>query len=174
MIETKIRQLLAGVTAEADLHLAEVEADLDQTRALLAEAVDKLGSAFIAIHADITAQQEWLNQSATAGGVTDTASELAALRERLAEHVGVAVTGLQFQDLVNQIVERAQHRIEGVRHTLTALGNGASALQDDSHATENTLGNLNRAVADSSQALRHRLRRQVDQHRLDCGDIELF
>lgn len=174
MIETKIRQLLAGVTAEADLHLAEVDADLDQTRALLFEAVDKLGMAFVAVHQDIAAQQELLADLLAADCATDTAHTLTVLRERLADNVGVAVTGLQFQDLVNQIVERAQRRIEGVRHTLAALGNGANQLQDDSHATESTLGNLNRALADSSQALRHRLRRQVDQRRLDCGDIELF
>ena len=175
MIESQIRQLLAGVSAEADLHLAEVEADLDQTRALLVEAIDRLGAAFLAVHHDVGAQQELLGERLwDADDVA--AAELAALRERLAVNVSAAVTGLQFQDMVNQILERGQKRIAGVREALAALGAGADRLAAgiDLADAAHTLGGLHRTLADSSRRLDSSLRRQVAQKRLDSGEIELF
>lgn len=172
MIELK--QLLAGVSAEADLHLAEVEADLVQTSTLLAEAIARLGSAFLAIHDDLTAQQELLAERLA--GDPERGAELAAMRERIAGNVSAAVTGLQFQDMVNQILERAQKRVAGVRGALGALGAGADDIDAgvDMAKAAHTLGGLHRTLARSSRQLDSSLRRQVDQKRLDCGEIELF
>ena len=50
--------LLAGVSTHGDQHLAEVERDLVQMNTLLDEAIKKLCSSFMAIHAAVGKQQE--------------------------------------------------------------------------------------------------------------------
>lgn len=177
MIESKIKQLLAGVAAEADLHLAEVEADIEQVNHLLNEAIERLGSSFLGIHEDVGTQQELLGERLA--GATDRAglnTQLTALRERIAGNVSAAVTSLQFQDMVNQILVRAQKRVSGVREALGAVGAGADSISAgiDMVETAQHLGGLHNRLAHSSRQLDSRLRKQVDQKHLDCGDIELF
>jgi len=176
MIESQIKQLLAGVAAEADLHLAEAEADIDQVGQLLAEAIERLGSAFLGIHEDIGAQQELIGECTAGSDRVRLQKELAALRERLAVNISAAVTGLQFQDMVSQILVRAQKRVAGVRDALVAVGAGADSISAGTDMTEAAqhLGSLHSKLAITSRQLDTRLRKQVDQKRLDSGDIELF
>ena len=177
MIESQIKQLLAGVSAEADLHLAEVEADIEQVGVLLANAIEQLGAAFLAIHDDIGVQQELLGEGLA--GAADRAgmnADLTALRERIAGNVSAAVTSLQFQDMVSQILERARKRVSGVRDALGAVGSGANHIDAGLDMVEaaHTLGGLHRKLAHSSRQLDSSLRKQVSQKRLDSGEIELF
>ena len=177
MIQSQVKTLMKGISAQGDRHLAEVEADLAQTRMLLTEAVEKLGAAFLAIHAEISAQHEL---AASAPGddywrAVETAL-LETVRERVALQVGAAVTGLQFQDMVNQLMERTEKRVAGVRSALAELGNAGELLDQaaDKRELERTLGGLNRTLSMSNQELNGSLRRTVSQKHMECGGIELF
>jgi hypothetical protein len=178
MIQSQVKTLMKGISMQGDRHLAEVEADLAQTRMLLTEAVEKLSAAFLAIHAEISAEHK-----AMAGAPKENdywrAVEIAlleAVRDRVAQHVGAAVTGLQFQDMVSQLIERTTKRVAGVRGALTELGNAGELLDEgsDKRYVEQTLGGLNQGLAAASQELNGSLRRTVNQRHMGCGDIELF
>ncbi len=178
MIQSQVKLLMKGISSQGDRHLAEVEADLAQTRMLLNEAVEKLGAAFLAIHAELTAEHE-LAAGAPEENDYWRAVEIAllqAVRDRVAKHVGAAVTGLQFQDMVSQLIERTTKRVAGVRGALSELGNAGELLDEDTDMphVERTLGGLNRSLATSSQELNGNLRRTVSQKHMECGDIELF
>lgn len=102
----------------------------------------------MAIHRDVASQQQALAAfAADPAGVDAHAARLDALREDIARHVGEAVAGLQFQDMTSQLIRRMGEHLAGVRDL---LADGACA-------------------ADPA-----RRPRAVEQHHMDCGDIELF
>ena len=176
MIQSQVKVLMTGISAQGNQHLAKVEADLAQTCLLLNEAAKKLNAAFLAIHAEISAEHDQL--ASASGGDCWRAAELAllgAVRDRVAVQVGAAVTGLQFQDMVNQLIERSAKRVAGVRGSLKELGDAAAMLDQEADAKQvgKALGDLNRAMAITSQELGS-LRKTVCQMHMECGDIELF
>jgi len=129
-------------------HLQEIERDLAQMDALLEAATRKLIESFMAIHRDVASQQRALAAfAADPAGVDAHAARLDALREDIARHVGEAISGLQFQDMTSQLIRRMGEHLAGVRDL---LADGACA-------------------ADPA-----RRPRAVEQHHMDCGDIELF
>jgi hypothetical protein len=61
-LNAQVMQLLSGVSAHGDQHLAEVERDLVQMDVLLDEAIKKLCASFMAIHHAVDRQQEALDE----------------------------------------------------------------------------------------------------------------
>lgn len=135
---------------EPDSHLAEVERDLAQMNALLEAAIEKLLASFMAIHRGISRQQSMLQESAADHPEFATCSaRMEVLRKDLERHVGEAITGLQFQDMTRQLIQRMGAHLDCVRDDLAPPG---------------TRGPSPRA----------RSPRAVHQHHLECGDVELF
>lgn len=131
-----------------DAHLQEIERDLAQMDALLEAAIRKLIESFMAIHRDVASQQQALAAFAAdpVGGDAHVA-RLDALRADIARNVGEAVAGLQFQDMTSQLIRRMGEHLAGARDLL------ADGM---------------RAAAPAHRP------RAVEQHHMDCGDIELF
>jgi hypothetical protein len=174
---TELRSLLGAVSDHGKQHLVEVEADLLQTTFLLSEAIEKLGSSFMAMHQAVTEQQQLLT-TLMAGHHFDKAEseKLEAFKKKIGDEVNAAVTGLQFQDLTSQLLNRTIKRVNGLKDLLHELGNHSSAI-DPEHEHEEIakfLDQMSHSLHEGSRALSGGLRRAVDQNDMATGEIELF
>lgn len=175
---THAGRLLAGVSSNVDSHLKEIESDLNQTSALLAEAIGKLTANFLAVHASIAQYRETCNAlDDSSGHFASVPDERAVtLRQEIDKQIDAIVTGLQFQDMTEQLLDRTKRRVHGVRKVMETLemesvGLAAQTPVDDGTSAIDRLDTLFRQQND---ALEGSLRRAVMQTRMDSGDIDLF
>jgi len=172
-----IKELLSGVSEHSNRHLSEVETDLIQTNILLQEAIAKLSASFMAIHEAVSAQQQVVHALvAQCDAPAELVSALHAQGEQVGVHVNAAVTGLQFQDMTNQLISRMMRRINGLRDVLGDIGldsEGIPAEMDEASLAVR-LDRIREAVHAKSSALENELWKAVCQTHMESGDIELF
>lgn len=173
----QIKDLLSGLSSHGNQHLTEVETDLIQTNILLKEAITKLGASFMAIHEVVTAQQQIVQAIlADCAAPAETVTALQQQSEQIGAHVNAAVTGLQFQDMTNQLIGRTMRRITGFRDVLLAVGAGSDSIPVE--ITEDELVVLLDRIAETMRAqstmLENELWKAVCQTHMESGDIELF
>lgn len=173
----EIKDLLSGLSEHGSQHLTETETDLVQTNVLLGEAIEKLSASFMAIHSAVSAQQQLVNDLlAQAATVTPA---MAALREQANQidlHVNAAVTGLQFQDMTDQLIGRAMRRLIGFRDVLEVLGTHSASIPADVDQARllALLGTTNDKLKTQSSNLENELWKAVRQTHMESGDVELF
>ena len=178
LMETQVMRLLSGVSTHGDQHLAEVERDLVQMDVLLNEAIKKLCASFMAIHHAIDLQQETLKSMLSTGKpAPEQAARLETLREEIGQHVGAAVTGLQFQDMTSQLIGRMVQHLAGLRDVFGVLGTSEPADLPESGSDE-MLAMLNRLSdqigARGDERAGATARSTVNQRHMESGGIELF
>lgn len=173
---TQVRSLLSNLSGHGAQHLTEVETDLMQTSFLLGEAIEKLGASFMAMHDAISAQQTSIGQLLSETQPTpELAEQLQARYEEITRHVNAAVTGLQFQDLTNQLLGRTMRRVTGLREVLDGIGSGSADLSEtNTEEIVKKLSSINNALEEKSMELESALWKSVGQTRMESGDIELF
>jgi hypothetical protein len=170
----ELGQLLTDVSAEGIAHLEEVQADLAQTRLLLAEAIGRLSDGFGALHAAVSVQRaaaQQLQQQSDSGGGDDGQAQLRDAAAAIDIQVQAMVTALQFEDMTSQLIAQAGRRIAGLLGILAGVGDGAQGLATGDLTQ---LESLRAAMAAQSRELDGRLARSVDQRHLESGDITLF
>ncbi|MBX9899518.1 MAG: chemotaxis protein [Burkholderiaceae bacterium] len=177
MLGSHVKQLLSGVSDHGSEHLLEVETDLVQTTILLAEAIEKLGASFLALHEAITSQQEEVNLIISSGAApSDSIERLTVIQGNIARHINAAVTSLQFQDLTSQLISRTVQRSAGLREVLGTLGIVGDGIPQDGEVDEIEvlLNEVTLRLQEQSIKLKSLLHKAVNQKHLDSGDIELF
>jgi len=177
MLGSQVKQLLAGVSDHGNEHLIELETDLVQTTILLAEAIEKLGASFLALHTAVSSQQDEINVLISSGGASDESIDrLKIIQGDIALHINAAVTSLQFQDLTSQLISRTLQRSVGLREVLSSLGVVGDGIPHDGDVDEIAvlLKNMSVTLESQSVELKSILRKAVSQKHLDSGDIELF
>lgn len=177
MLGSQVKQLLAGVSDHGNEHLIELETDLVQTTILLAEAIERLGASFLALHAAVSSQQDEINVLISSGGASDESIDrLRIIQGDIALHINAAVTSLQFQDLTSQLISRTVQRSVGLREVLSSLGVVGDGIPHDGDVDEIAvlLKNMSVTLESQSVELKSILRKAVSQKHLDSGDIELF
>lgn len=143
---------LSGLSELIQGQLEAACADVVQTGSLLDEAIDQLNFSFNALHEGLA-----LHEAALA---TDTDGP------SLTQHVNSAVTGLQFHDLTNQLLQRIRLRLESLRDVVATGPVLDGAEPDWSRALE--------TLATQQTAVEQQLQGALRQHDLDSGEIELF
>jgi hypothetical protein len=177
ILGSHVKRLLSGVSDHGRRHLAEVETDLLQTELLLEEAIDKLTASFLAIHGAIGARQALLDRLLAGEALADEErSALVRMSDEIGQHVNLAVTSMQFQDMTGQLIERSLKRVSGLSEFLGTLGAHGKDIVADSGSEEivDRLGKVSMALAIQSLELRSVLRKSVEQKHLESGDVELF
>jgi hypothetical protein len=176
LLGSQVKHLLSNLSDHGTQHLTEVETDLVQTSFLLGEAIEKLGASFMAIHEAVTAQQEAID--VLLSGVKPTpeiAEKLKAKHTEIGQHVNAAVTGLQFQDMTNQLLGRTVQRVTGLREVLGGIGSGSSGIsENNAEEIVETLNSINKVLEEQSVKLESALWKAVCQTHMESGDIELF
>jgi DNA-binding transcriptional MerR regulator len=177
---TELRKLLAEVSQHGTQHLAEVEADLQQTQFLLTEAIDQLGKNFEDIHQSIVSQQAILDELLSSSAQDNPMiKQLDGIKARVGADVSAVVTSMQFQDLTSQLIDRSLKRLTGIKEIIAALGthgdsDEVSALHNQTEVLE-YIEELKDAINMKSHALTGGFqRKQVSQQNMETGDIELF
>ena len=135
--------------AAADLqdHLMTATHDLERLQSLLADACDALAKSFYGASEQIRALQD--APDATDGNVPD-------LYQGLMQHLGGAVTALQFQDMASQLIT----------HTHRRLRNCADRLARDTFSCDED----GDAVVEEAPLRPN----PVTQDEMDAGSVELF
>lgn len=173
----QVKDLLSGLSDHGNQHLTEVETDLIQTNILLSEAIEKLSASFMAIHEAVTTQQSMMESLLTNVPVSPAAiAELRTKSEQIGQHINAAVTGLQFQDMTNQLIGRITRRIVGFRDVLTVVGVGSTGIPVKADRDEMIvlLDKINETLRVQSTLLENELWKAVCQTHMESGDIELF
>ena len=134
--------------AAADLqdHLMTATHDLERLQSLLADACDALAKSFYGASEQIRALQD--APDATDGNVPD-------LYQGLMQHLGGAVTALQFQDLASQLIAHTHLRLRSCTDQIARVAMG----DEDGPAV----------VAAPPLAPN-----PVTQDEMDAGSVELF
>lgn len=172
-----IKNLLNAVSGQCTDHLTEVNTDLLQTSLLITEAIDKLAASFLAIHAAVTTQQSIVDALLGNDATQDAArAKIDALRADIGSHVNAAITGLQFQDMTSQLIDRSRNRILGLCESVTVLRECAEQINAHTApgALVTQLEQTRELVSRHSSKLDGALRKSVSQTHLESGDIELF
>ena len=177
ILGSHVKRLLSGVSDHGRRHLTEVETDLRQTELLLEEAIEKLTTSFMAIHAAVDDRQGTIDMM-LAGGTpsAEDSQRLGAMSGEIGVHVNAAITSMQFQDMTSQLLDRTLKRVSGLRDFLDTVGAHGEYILPDSGSEEivDLLGKVSMALAIQSLELRSALRKAVNQQHLESGDIELF
>lgn len=173
----ELRQLLAAVSRHGDWHLLEIETDLQQTTFLLNEAIEKLSASFMAVHAHLLEQQSALRLLADAGKLQpEELAQLQVFQENIDQEINKVVTGMQFQDMTNQLLQRTINRVNGLKMLLQELSSHQfpMAAEDELEEIRRFITQLNQNFDQGSEHLTGNLRKSVNQQNLSTGDIELF
>jgi hypothetical protein len=135
--------------AAADLqdHLMTATNDLERLQALLADACDVLARSFYGASEQIRVLMD--APDATDGTAPD-------LFQGLMQHLGGAVTALQFQDMASQLIHHTHHRLRCCADQIARV-----AMGDDEDGA---------AVVEEAPARPN----PVTQDEMDAGSIELF
>jgi methyl-accepting chemotaxis protein len=115
-------------------------------------------------------------------GMGHAMSEISAIAARVEHDVNQAVTSLQFQDMVTQLLEHVKRRCEALDEVLVLLGNvsvPAAALEpgaaDFSAEAAASARAAAAAVVDALDRLRQTGERNpVRQQQMSTGAVELF
>ncbi len=158
--ENGLHGLLGDVSRLSGAHLSELAADLAQTSDLLAAAIAHLMAEFDGLNHAIAAQQALLKNAPQ-----DASAQWAALAEEVRDRVHGMVTGLQFEDMTRQLLDRSQTRVAGLAAMLAAL---------DDPGRQANCAQLQEQLGNSSRALLVALQKSVPQQRMEGGDVELF
>ena len=176
-VAAQLLQLLSLLSKQGDLHLTEIDADLQQTTDLLGHAIDNLGKQFIGIHEAVAAQQSALAALPDGAVLTpELRADIARLQQVTDTHINAAVTALQFQDMTSQLIGRAVGHVVGLREVLHTVGGRGLDLngggQDEVALT--LLRSVNASLNETSIRQGTVARKAVAQTHMESGDIELF
>jgi len=173
----ELRELLAVVSRHGDWHLLEIEADLQQTTFLLDEAIEKLSNSFMAVHTHLMDQQAALQSLSEAGRLqVAELAQLQVFQDSIGQEVNKVVTGMQFQDMTNQLLQRTISRVHGLKMLLQELSSHQFPMSADAEKEEirQFIRQLNQNFDQGSQHLTGSLRKSVSQQDMAAGEIDLF
>ena len=89
--------------------------------------------------------------------------------------VGRAVTSLQFQDMVSQLIQHSHTRISNMENAWARLGEWASQSQQGDAASLERISQMRNEINDIFAEAEHLSERSpVQQNKLDSGGIDLF
>ncbi len=110
--------------------------------------------------------------------MTDAVSELQGISTEIEQHVNVAVTSLQFQDLTTQLIGHIDRRVD----TLENIMGSVAAIQledgnpngDAAQECRQRLRRFKEAIMEAAKLIEQIRHNPVSQQEMASGDIELF
>jgi methyl-accepting chemotaxis protein len=156
----QILDQMGGIQVEIDRAEARINAMASQDMVSALEARSDVESAL----REICASNDTMNSSA---------GEVSRIAADLEKTVNVAVTNLQFQDLITQLIGHARRQNESIREVLAQLAVIGATLRDGVFAdqAEVLLEELDQRIAGARNAAD---RTPVRQQAMGSGVVELF
>lgn len=173
----ELKDLLVSLGGWGEEHLEHVEIDLGQANALLREAISMLVDGFMAINRAAQAQQQILLSLSTSTQLSQQhIAEVAMYSRQIESEVNRVVTGMQFEDMTNQLLTRALARVSGLKLLLLAMADQHESLVAG-HSHEDIaviLQKMSESLNEKRTSMHRDLQSSVNQQHMGAGDIELF
>lgn len=173
----ELQRLLSRVSEHGSQHLYDAEADLEQTLFLLEQAIKTLSGGFMQINQLVNQQQQLLSTVLVAHGIKmKETPTILDTQEKINQEINTVITGLQFQDLTNQLITRTLKRISGLRDLLAVLAGHAIDVNSihEYESAEELLEKMHDNLSVKSGALKDNLCQEVKQKHMVSGEIEIF
>ncbi|MDH4285319.1 MAG: hypothetical protein OEV35_08375, partial [Gallionellaceae bacterium] len=107
--------------------------------------------------------------------LTEAIAKQNEISGKVGEVVGSAVTSLQFQDMVGQLLQHCRLHLDSIQEAWRRIGDLAKEEQAGRYATEEELMALRKAITELfSRVDQINERNPVKQVEMSSGDIELF
>ena len=161
-LEGEIEALLSELVRGFALHLYMARQELDQTRAILDDAVVRLMPVFTVFR---RGSPDW--RSAMQDG---------QFVEELERVAAKALPAMQFHDISNQLLAHIQDRFDTFLTELERLSRGLRGVTGANKSREvaRQLGDMRATLAENMAALDRRLRKPVARDDMASGEVELF
>jgi methyl-accepting chemotaxis protein len=119
---------------------------------------------------DTLQQIQQLNQS-----MTEVIEKQSLIGQEVNTVVGKAVTSLQFQDMVNQLIQHSRQRIGGVEKAWEMFGVWSGEALGNKNVSADKIDQMRHEVNEVFEQTEHMGgKNPVRQEKMDTGDIELF
>lgn len=158
----------------------EVELDLVQINILLGEVIGKLGNSFMELYCVVQMQQIILEVFMNGSGYFDGDSieQLKVIQGQVSYYVNVVVIGLQFQDMISQLLECIVCCVIGLCEVLGVLSVNSFEIvfeqgQIDEEVKE-LLVSMVQVIEECFNMFDIGFWKVVCQICMESGDIELF
>ena len=102
---------------------------------------------------------------------TQAAAQLAERTSKMEHDVNDAVTNLQFQDIVTQLLGHVGKRVHALSGVTAAMASLEALQPDDASAHESARRAIDEAVENARTST---ARNPVKQQSMESGDVELF
>lgn len=174
--------LLCETATQFTTQFEAARSEIVRMEGLLCTAADDLVQSFHGIHAQAEAQRQLALavMNGCAGGAADRLDALGASAIAVETLVGRAVTALQFQDIVSQLLGHIARRVDALDYVMRQF-NVLGATLDREAASDDARGAIASLRAEQGRiaaALKgieaQTLNNPVDQRVMTQGDIELF
>ncbi|MFJ5445674.1 chemotaxis protein [Methylobacillus methanolivorans] len=173
----ELKALLVSLGGWGEEHLEHVETDLSRANGLLHEAISMLVDGFMSINRAAQAQQQiLLSLSASSQLSQQHIAEVAMYSRQIESEVNRVVTGMQFEDMTNQLLTRALARVGGLKLLLLAIADQHESLVAE-HSHEDIaviLQKMSESLNEKRASMHRDLQSSVNQQHMGAGDIELF
>ncbi|MCB5187969.1 chemotaxis protein [Methylobacillus caricis] len=173
----ELKTLLVSLGAWGEEHLEHVETDIERTNVLLREAISMLVQGFMEINRAAQAQQNLLISLSARDQLSQKQiAEVAMHSRQIESEVNKVVTGLQFEDMTNQLLTRALRRVGGLKVLLLALANQHETLAH-AHGADDLaaiLQKMSESIDERRASMHKDLQSSVNQQHMGAGEIELF
>jgi methyl-accepting chemotaxis protein len=103
--------------------------------------------------------------------VESTLAQIETFTGRVAHNASEAIRGLQFEDLVTQVLQNVDERFERVSSAMTAI---RDAADDGGASAEERLARIRAAVDEYGAACAHARKPAVQQDSMDEGEVTFF
>ncbi len=161
-LESEIEALLTELVRGFASHLYMARQELDQTRAILDDAVVRLMPVFTVFR---RGSPDWR-----------TAMQDVQFVEELEQVAAKALPAMQFHDISNQLLAHIQDRFDTFLSELERLSRGLGGVSGTDRAQKmaRRLGSMRVTLAENMAALDRRLRKPVARDDMASGEVELF
>lgn len=108
-------------------------------------------------------------------GMSDALEKQTSIGQEVDSVAGKAITSLQFQDLVNQLIQHSRSRIVGVEKAWELFGSWSSEASGNTNVSPEKIDQMRREVNEVFEHTENLgSKNPVRQDRMDTGEVELF
>ena len=164
--------------AEADEYFMSIKEELNQVDRLVSDAVNNLVINFGYIsnltksHHEMVVAIEKMAVPEGSKPILELLEKQMVIADKIEQELEMAVTSLQFGDLVTQLLAHTTRQVEALNIELQRIERQGSWKEN---ASKNTLGTIHEGISKAVNMAKTKSKRKpVVQQGMQMGDIELF
>jgi hypothetical protein len=177
-IQDETQAVLEYLADEFRKQLQFADRELIQTQELLSDAIDTLAACFDGIQGSIDCGAQGVREPApereSLGHSIPFGDPARGCSRQLETHINTAIRTLQFQDIANQLIDHAMHRVSAMNDALTDIKTMSEEQHTDPTSFIDYLYRHKESILRKVANLDERKTNPVSQGHMGTGEIELF